>query len=111
MKLIFHPVRSDAALVLERAGETLRVNGVDFDFAPLPDGAELPPEAIDSPAFCGPVRRLGGALEIPLTLPHGAGAGAALRHPLPLVVSRDGPIPLPQEGARSQEGPRSQEGL
>jgi hypothetical protein len=95
MRLIFHPVRSDAALDLRRRGDALEVNGTLFDFAALPEGAELPPEAMASPVFCGPVRRVDGGIEVNLLLPHGAGAGVVCRHPAPLDLTGDGPVNLP----------------
>lgn len=38
---------SDERLSLSRAGDVLTVNGQAFDFTPLPEGGELPTEAID----------------------------------------------------------------
>ncbi len=52
---------SDERLVLARVGEVLTVNGQSFHFTPLPEGGELPAEAIGSERFAGPVVRREGA--------------------------------------------------
>ena len=40
MNIIFLPMRRDDRLTLNRAGDTLIVNGTPFDFSSLPEGAE-----------------------------------------------------------------------
>ncbi len=42
----------------------LTVNGQVFDFTPLPDGGEVPAEAIGSEWFAGPALRRAGRLEL-----------------------------------------------
>ena len=39
------PVRMDAELTVFCAGDTMTINGVAYDFGPLPDGSTLPREA------------------------------------------------------------------
>lgn len=99
MKITFTPVRSDARLALSRAGDRLTLNGEVFDFAPLPDGAVLPPDAIDSDWFPGPVTRVDGHLHVTLILPHGPDAPDATRFPAPLILAEDGPVTLPPHDA------------
>ncbi|MEC6486209.1 hypothetical protein VXS82_22890, partial [Pseudomonas aeruginosa] len=53
---------SDEHLMLSRTGDVLTVNGQSFDFTPLPEGGELPAEAIGSEWFAGPVVRREGRL-------------------------------------------------
>lgn len=89
------PQRSEAGLVLARAGTALIVNGVSYDFAPLPDGAILPRAAVDCPALAGDVTRTGGVLQIALFLPHGAIAPPETLFPEPITVIADGPVQLP----------------
>ncbi|HBO1688137.1 TPA: hypothetical protein L4F78_006352, partial [Pseudomonas aeruginosa] len=55
---------SDERLSLSRDGDVLIVNGQVFDFTPLPDGGELPAEAIGSEWFAGPALRRAGGLEL-----------------------------------------------
>lgn len=89
------PQRSDARLTLERAGSALVINGVAYDFAPLPEGAILPRAAVDCPALAGDVTRTGGVLQIALLLPHGAIAPPETLFPEPITVIADGPVQLP----------------
>jgi hypothetical protein len=95
MKFTFSPLRHDTPLRLHRVGDVLTLNGEAFDFAPLPEGALLPAEAIESEWFAGPVERVDGELQVLLFLPHGPCAPEATRFPVPLTVTEDGPVPLP----------------
>jgi hypothetical protein len=95
MHLSFAPIRHDQPLQVARHGDVLTVNGVDFDFGPLPEGALLPREAIDSLWFAGPVERSAGVLQITLLLPHGADAPPQTLFPDPLRLEKDGPVDLP----------------
>ena len=94
MKITFSPTRMDGALVLEKQGDVLIVNGDKFDFTDLDEAMFLPSHAIDSPWFIGDVRRDGGDLSVELLLPHGPDAGQARLFPAPLDVKEDGPISL-----------------
>ena len=87
---------SDEHLMLSRDGDVLTVNGQAFDFTPLPEGSELPAEAIGSEWFAGPVVRREGRLEFSLRLPLADGASAAARFPEPMLIEADGPVELPQ---------------
>ncbi|RQB66591.1 hypothetical protein [Pseudomonas aeruginosa] len=87
---------SDERLSLSRAGDVLTVNGQAFDFAPLPEGGELPAEAIGSEWFAGPVLRRAGRLELILRFPLAADASDAARFPEPLLIEADGPVELPR---------------
>ena len=95
MHIDFSPVRRDETLSVERDGDTLIVNGEPFDLSPLPEGATLPPKAIESDWFAGPVSRIDGALHLCLTLPHGPDAPEETRFPEPITDPPDGPITLP----------------
>lgn len=95
MIITLNPVRSDSELTLVRAGDCLVINGVSYDFAPLPEGAILPRAAVDCPALAGDVTRTGGVLQIALLLPHGATAPPETLFPAPITVIADGPVQLP----------------
>ena len=96
MKLLFSPQRRDETLALSKSGDALTVNGMVYDFSPLPDGATLPREAIDCEWICGDVSRINGELEIPILLPHGPDASEAARFPEPMAVTIDGEVVLPE---------------
>lgn len=95
MQLKLTSQRRDTPLKLSRSGDTLTINGEAFDFSELPDGATLPPEAIDSEFFNGPVERTGGVLHISLILPRGRNAPEENRYPAPITLKKDGPVDLP----------------
>jgi len=95
MLINFSPIRSDRALEITKIGETLKINGVPYDFSPLADGATLPREAIDCEWICGNVERINGELVIPILLPHGPDASEAARFPEPINVT-DGEVVLPE---------------
>ncbi|ENU4129255.1 hypothetical protein [Pseudomonas aeruginosa] len=87
---------SDEHLSLVRIGDVLTVNGQSFDFTPLPEGGELPAEAIGSEWFAGPAVRRADRLELNLRLPLSGDASAAARFPEPLLIEADGPVELPR---------------
>ncbi|KSC87540.1 hypothetical protein AO896_19050 [Pseudomonas aeruginosa] len=87
---------SDEHLSLVRAGDTLTVNGQLFDFTPLPNGGELPSEAIESEWFVGSVMRRAGRLELALRFPLAENASSAARFPEPMLIEADGPVELPR---------------
>jgi len=95
MHITLSPVRLDETLTATRAGDVLTLNGQAFDFGPLPEGATLPAEAIDSEWIVGPVSRIDGDLHLTLRLPHGPDPSQAVAFPKPLVVMVDGEIDLP----------------
>lgn len=99
MKITLIPQRRDTTLSLEKTGDVLSVNGEAFDFSALQEGDELPPEAIASDLFAGPVTRQDGVLHLSLILPHGPNAPQETLFPIPKNVTDDGPIKLPPHDA------------
>lgn len=96
MQIKFNPQRRDDTLTVVKQGDTLIVNGTEFDFSAVPEGATLPADAIDSDLFSGPVERINGELVLTLTLPHGPNPSKAVAFPEPITVSEDGPVLLPR---------------
>ncbi|MDG1432346.1 MAG: hypothetical protein P8L68_15345 [Paracoccaceae bacterium] len=94
MKITFHPQRSDKTLSLSRSGDTLTINGEDFDFANIPESGVLPVSAIESEFIGGPIKRLDDQLYIDILLPHSAGASQACRYPRSVLITQDGKIKL-----------------
>lgn len=95
MHITLSPVRLDETLSASLAGDVLTLNGEAFDFGPLPEGATLPAEAIDSEWIVGPVERIDGELHLTLRLPHGPSPSRAVAFPEPVHVTQDGLIALP----------------
>lgn len=90
------PIRSDESLVVTKSGDALTVNGEEFDFSDLPNGATLPSEATNSNWFVGPIERISGTLHITLRFPHGPNPPQHVAFPTPLHVTKDGPVELPK---------------
>ena len=93
MIIKWNPQRRDDSLTVVKHGDKLIVNGVEYDFTSIPEGATLP---IDSDLFSGNVERVGGVLKVTLTLPHGPNPSKAVAFPEPIDVVADGPVELPQ---------------
>jgi hypothetical protein len=95
MLIRFSPMRDEARLMLERQGETLIVNGQPLDLGAVPEGGRVGSEVFGCPWLISDVVRQGGRLEVVLILPHGADAPEATLFPEPLLVAVDGPVTLP----------------
>lgn len=98
MKIILSPVRmdSDVTLSLVKTGDTLTVNGEDFDFSPIGNGDTLPMKAINSTWFDKDVERVDGELVISIILPNPWNYSPEQAFPEPIVVNTDGFIELPK---------------
>ena len=95
MKITLSPTRRDETLTASRDGDTLTLNGEEFDFSPLEESETLPADAIDSPWITGDVTRTDGVLHLTLRLPHGGNAPEETRFPEPVIDPPDGEIALP----------------
>lgn len=96
MQIKFNPQRRDDSLTVVKQGDILIVNGTEYDFSAVPEGATLPADAIDSDLFSGPVERINGELVLTLTLPHSPNPSQAVAFPQPITVVADGPVAQPQ---------------
>lgn len=96
MKILFSPQRSDASLEVYVEGDALIINGESFDFSPLQEGDVLPNEAISSDVICSDVTRTDGHIVVQLILPHPEDASEAQRFPVPMIISDNGKVNLPQ---------------
>ena len=105
MKITLSPTRSDKTLTASRDGDTLTLNGEEFDFSPLEEGEALPADAIDSEWITGDVTRTDGVLHITLRLPHGANAPEEARFPETIIDPPDGEIALPMHSMPEPEEP------
>jgi hypothetical protein len=95
MKIQFSPQRRDDTLVVVRSGDTLTVNGEEFDLSRVGEGEILPAHAIASEWFVGPVSRVNGEIELTLLLPLPVNYSQEQAFPEPLLLTRDGPVDLP----------------
>ena len=95
MRITFHPQRSDRHLELYRHRDILTINGENFDFGALPNGAELPASAIQSEFIAGPAKRVDGVIHVSIFLPHGPNACDVERFPKTSTLTQNGFISLP----------------
>ena len=101
MQINLTPVRCDDTLSLACRGDVLVINGVDYDFGPLPEGAVLPRDAVACEWLASDVTRHGGVLHLTLILPHGPILypppleALPVLFPAPVLVTEDGPVTLP----------------
>jgi hypothetical protein len=89
------PQRSDTTLQVIKAGDTLTINGVPYNFSVIPEGATLPATATNCSFISGDVARIDGHLQLTLILPIGANPTAAQAFPLAIVDPPDGLLVLP----------------
>lgn len=90
------PQRRDDLLTLSKKGDVLTINGDEFDFSVIPDGATLPASAVNCAFIAGEVTRTGGTLIVPLLLPHGPEPSEAVAFPADIKANADGKITLPE---------------
>lgn len=103
MNIQFNTARYDTDLVVEKAGETVILNGEVFDFTALPVGATLPVSAINSIWFGGDVHRDdAGVLHLTLIRPYGYHATEERRTPVLMTDLPDGVIPFPPYGTNPE---------
>lgn len=97
MKLILSPQRRDELLVASVDGDLLTLNGQEYDFAQIPEGGQLPMEAIACDLFVGPVERLNGELVVRLVLPLGPAPSIEAAFPGPITIAT-GRVNFPDVG-------------
>lgn len=85
MIITLTPIRHDIPLIAERMKDRLILNGVPVDMA--------------SPGECswilGQPEQREGRWHVMLLVPHGADAPPETLFPAPVVLTGDGPVPLP----------------
>lgn len=102
------PQRREDTLVVKKSGHVLNVNGEDFDFSPMTEGATLPRAAIASEWFTGDVEMINSELIVSLRLPLPANYSPEQAFPVPLENVPDGPVvfpaPLPELATETELG-------
>ena len=81
----------------EKRGDSLIINGDEFDFSPLLEGERIPMHAIQSDFMAGAVERHNGVLIIPIRLPVSESLASMIGIPGPILDAPDGPLDLPKE--------------
>lgn len=96
MKITLSPQRRDDSLQVIKSGDTLTINGTEYDFSVVSDGATLPRDAVDCPWLASDVERIDGVLHLTLLLPNSATASDAARFPTSIINPADGDLELPK---------------
>lgn len=69
MNITYTPQRRDDVCDHSVSGDALTINGVEYDFSPLPDGAILPRGAVDCEWLASDVERIDGVVHLTLIEP------------------------------------------
>lgn len=101
------PCRMDGSLEVSKAGDTLTINGEQFNFSRMSDGDTLPVGAFSTMWIAGDVDKQNGELTLNLLLPLPQNYSQAQAFPVPLVNVADGAVVLP-EPLPSDEPPSEQ---
>lgn len=80
--IVLSPQRSDAALVVDVAGDAIVIDGQTYDFSSLQEGQAIPVEEHQINQVCSPIERKNGVIHLSLILPYKQ-AASALLHLLP----------------------------
>ncbi|TPK38709.1 hypothetical protein [Mesorhizobium sp. B2-5-3] len=103
MRISFSPQRRDDALVLEKTGDVLTINGEQFNFTGLGDGDTIKAEDVPCEFIVGDVTKADGEVHIVLSLPHGPNPSQAVAFPVDIVVTEDGSVVVPHDEAPVEE--------
>lgn len=101
MKIILSPKRSDITLTVNKQGDIFNFNegstdfvdGEDYDFSELPDGATLP--EVPCEWIIGPIERIAGELNFTILMPYGPNPSNEVAFPEPLIDPPDGFLVFP----------------
>lgn len=88
---------SNETIVTSKSGDTLTINGIDYDLSPIPDGATLPnaEQATGCKWLCGDIERVNGEIQLTLIHPCPDNAAPEMLMQTQLVLTEDGTIKLP----------------
>jgi hypothetical protein len=95
MRIKLLPQRREDTLIVKKTGHVLTINGEDFDFSSMTEGATLPRAAIVSEWFSGDVEMINSELIVSLLLPLPANYSPEQAFPVPLENVPDGPVEFP----------------
>ena len=104
MIINFVPIQVDYDITIERRGDSIVIDGEEFDFSPLPEGARLPISAISSTHFSGNVSRVNGLINMSIRLPHGPNASYDRRYIEAVINPDNGPLDLPAYDVKEDRG-------
>lgn len=99
MIINLRPIQMDETLVVSKSGDVLTINGEQYDFSSVPEGATIEAGAIPCQWIVSDVDRVEGSIVLTLLMPF---QGLPPRHvafPAPIIDPPDGEIVLPTSEA------------
>ncbi|WP_411035737.1 hypothetical protein [Shinella sp. BYT-45] len=98
------PLYDGPPVEIVKSGDCLWINGEEFDFSDLPEGAEIADFVVPCDFIRGPITRQGGHVVLTIRLPYsGENPSAAVTHPAPIVDPPDGLVVLPADEPEAEE--------
>ena len=92
-KITLSPQFSNASLSIKKFGDTLTINGNQYDFSSLNDGDEIPAEAISDTNIIGSITKSDGVTNVTVLMPYNdPNAPESVTHPVPLLLDKDGEV-------------------
>lgn len=95
MLIELSPIIMDATLTVTKSGDVLTINGIEYNFSPLPDGATLPAGEVPCAWVFGPIERVDGEIILTLLLPCDYGSPHERIFPESIIDPADGPVAFP----------------
>lgn len=99
MIINLRPVQMDETLVVSKLGDILTINGEQYDFSALPNGATIEEGSIPCPWIVRDVDRIDGQIVLTLLMPFRGLPPRHVRFPAPIIDPPDGEIVLPTSEA------------
>lgn len=98
MRITLQPICSFglAPIAVSVVGDTITVNGAEYDLSPLPEGGGIA-SAVVGPCFTGELFRKDGDIHLSLLFPYVHGLSPEVTFPDVIVVDADGPVVLPED--------------
>lgn len=99
MRINLVPQCCSDTLSVSKSGDVLTINGEQFDFSLLPEGATVPAGSVPCKWVLGDVERFDGEIVLTLLMPHASAAPRHVRFPAPIIDPPDGGVVLPTSEA------------
>lgn len=99
MRINLSPQVREERITVTMRGDALTIDGMTFDFTPLPEGAVLPAASVACEHIISDVTRTSGQVVLTLLLPIALDAPHEACFPQPLIDPPDGPLALPGAAA------------
>jgi hypothetical protein len=97
MKINLIAQSSNESIEVKKSGDVLTINGVEYDFSGIPDGATLPDaeQSTGCKWLCGDIDRVNGEIQLTMIHPCPYNATQDMLNSRTLDISADGVIELP----------------